>query len=219
MRIDPLAFSPLIVLLSVATLRAQVVVQLPSYSVFGVSTSVSVPDRGSISLGGVGRSSSGSTAFGPALGLGNRSFGRSTSASSATQHATIHDFDALDRATLARAARGPRLAASGGSRRASAYSRHSMPRPAASQSTADSPPEGTVEDARRLHRAAAADKDREVLDELAHARRAVEQGRSGVAKVYYRVAARRASGALKETIEREAAELAAAPSHGKSHRD
>lgn len=214
MRIDPLAFSPLIVLLSAPVVHAQAVVQLPSYSVFGVSTSVSVPDRGSISLGGVSRSSSGSTAFGPALGPGNRSFGRSTSASSATLHATIHDFDALDRATLARAARRPRLATSGGSRRLSPNSRRRV-----LQSTADSPPEGSVADARRLQQAAAADKDREVLDELSHARRAAEQGRSGVAKVYYRVAARRASGAMKESIEREAAELAAAPSHGKSHRD
>lgn len=219
MRIYPLAFSPLIVLLSAATVRAQAVVQLPSYSVFGVSTSVSVPDRGSISLGGVGQSSSGSTAFGPALGPGNRAFGRSTSASSATLHATIHDSDALDRATLARAARRPSLAASGGSRRLSPYSRHSVPGLAAAQSTADRPPEGSLVDARRLHQAAAADKDREVLDELAHARRAAEQGRLGVAKVYYRVAARRASGPLKEAIEREAAELAAAPSHGESHRD
>ena len=213
MRTYSLAFTPLIILLSAATLCAQApaVVQLPSYSVFGVATTVSVPDRGSISLGGVGRSSSGYTAFGPALGPGNRAFGRNTSASNATLHATIHDFDALDRATLARASHRPPLAVSRGSRRLSAYSRFIAP-----QSTADSVPKGSVADARRLHQADVAQKEREALDELAHARRAAEQGKSGAAKVFYRIAARRASGALKETIEREAAELAAAPSPGKT---
>lgn len=213
MKLYWLAFSLVVVFLSEATLRAQApaVVQLPSYSVFGVATSVSVPDRGSISLGGVGRSSTGSRAFSPALGPGNRAFGRNTNMSNATLHATIHDFDALDRATLARASRRPRFAASGDPRRRSTDSRF------IAESTANSGPKGSVADARRLRLIDAAQKDREALDELAHARRAAEQGKSGVAKVYYRIAARRASGALKTTIEREAAQLAAAPSRGTSH--
>jgi hypothetical protein len=204
MKICLFAFS-MMILLWAGRLPAQVpaVVQLPSYSVFGVSTTVSVPDRGSISLGGVGRSSSGYTAFGPALGPGNRAFGRNTSASSATLHATIHDFDALDRATLDRAARRHRLTNSAGSLGMSAHSRL-----AASRSTADTMPEGSVADAERRRRSEVAAKQREARDELAHARRAAEQGKTSVAKIFYHNAARRASGPLKETIEREAAELA-----------
>lgn len=216
MRVYSLVLSPVVILLSAATLQAQApaVVQLPSYSLFGVATTVSVPDRGTMSLGGVGRSSSGSAAFGPALGPGNRAFGRSTSATSATVHATIHDFDALDRATLARASHRPRGASSGDPRRRSMYMRFSAP-----QSTASIGPQGSVVDARRLRQADVANKDREARGELAHARWAAEQGKPAVAKVYYRIAARRASGALKETIEREAARLAAAPAPCRSHRD
>ncbi len=75
-------------------------VQLPSYSTYGVSTSVSVPDRGRVSLGGIGRSSSGSTAFGPALGPGSRSYGRQTGSANVDVRVTIHDFDAMDKLLL-----------------------------------------------------------------------------------------------------------------------
>lgn len=91
--------------------EAQVAVQLPTFEQFSVSTTVVVPDRGSLYLGGVnrsnlGRSSLGQSQFGRGLpGLGNRSFGRSSAASGLSISATIIDHDEIDRALLAEAAR------------------------------------------------------------------------------------------------------------------
>ena len=69
-----------------------VTVQLPTYHYFGVSTTVSVPDRGGLYMGGVNRSR-----------WGRR--GRATSAGGMSINATIIDHDAMDRALLAEAAR------------------------------------------------------------------------------------------------------------------
>jgi hypothetical protein len=64
---------------------------------FGVGTTVSVPDGGSTYLGGVNRSSSGSNEFGaPLTPFGNRSYGSQQSASSMRVSAYIHDFQAMD---------------------------------------------------------------------------------------------------------------------------
>jgi hypothetical protein len=85
-------------------------VQLPTFHYFTVQTTVSVPDRGGVVLGGVNRASSGSTSrgFGP---LRNRASGSSIGASSASVHATIIDHAELDAEVLAEAARRRALAA------------------------------------------------------------------------------------------------------------
>jgi hypothetical protein len=79
-------------------------VQLPTFRYFSVDTTVSVPDRGGVILGGVDRASSGTTSrgFGP---FRNRASGSSVSSSVASVHATIIDHEELDRATLAEARR------------------------------------------------------------------------------------------------------------------
>ena len=59
-------------------------VQLPTFSYFTTNTTVSVPDRGSVYLGGVNRAASGRNEFGaPLLPFRNRSFGTERSATSA----------------------------------------------------------------------------------------------------------------------------------------
>jgi len=89
----------------------QVAVQLPTFNQFGVSTTVVVPDRGSMYLGGINRSSLGRSSFGQGhfspglLGFGNRGFGRTSSASGLSVSATIIDHNEIDRALLAEAAR------------------------------------------------------------------------------------------------------------------
>ena len=178
------------------------VVQLPSFSSFGVNTTVSAPDRGSVSLGGVGRSSSGSTAFGPALGRGNRSFGRSLSSSNSSVHATIHDADALDRATLARAK------ANRASKSTSASSADARRLAAARQSSAGQVPLGSVADARRQRAAELESNQAEATANVKRARDAVAAGKSSVAAMFYKLAARQATGELKSQIEKEAAALA-----------
>lgn len=78
-----------------------VVVQQPVVEQFGVSTVVSVPDRGSALLGSV----SGSQSFGRRNGLSDfgSNLSRSTQHRGATAHVFIHDFAAMDAALLGRA--------------------------------------------------------------------------------------------------------------------
>ncbi|HWB13479.1 MAG TPA: hypothetical protein VG826_29915 [Pirellulales bacterium] len=192
------------VLTGAAYAQAPAVVQLPSFSTFGVDTSVSAPDRGSVSLGGVGRSSTGSTAFGTGFGPGNRSFGRSLSGSRTSVRATVHDIEALDRETLARAkGTGERSATPGQSmaRRLSA----------AQQSSAGQVPSGSVAEARRRWAAQAAATQAEALQTLKRAREAAAAGKTSAAGVFYRLAGKEASGELKSQIEREAATIASKP--------
>ena len=83
-----------------------VTVQLPTFEQFGVSTTVVVPDRGSLFLGGVNGSSRGGSRFGPGVpGLGNRGMGRAIDAGGMSISATIIDHSEIDRALLAEAAR------------------------------------------------------------------------------------------------------------------
>ena len=81
-------------------LEAQSVVQLPTFHFFSVSTSVSVPDGGDAFLGGVGTVSSARTERGIPGFIGqpftNIATGSTIGAASASVHAEIHDFEALD---------------------------------------------------------------------------------------------------------------------------
>lgn len=179
-----------------ATAQLPTTVQLPSYSTFGVDTSVSVPDRGSMSLGGVGRSSSGGAAFGPSLGPRSRGYGRQTSARSATDHARVYDLDALDRQTLDQAQKSYGKLP-GSARRAAR----------ADASSATEGPKGSVAEARRLHDAEQAGQQRDALKYLDQADRAAARGKPQVARVLYQMAERRASGELKAEIRRRLAAL------------
>lgn len=83
------------VLLLAGTTEAQVVIQQPVVSQFGVSTSVSVPDRGTALLGGVStyRASRGRYGFWPRVGS---SYGREIGHSNITATVQIHDLRAMD---------------------------------------------------------------------------------------------------------------------------
>ncbi len=84
-----------------------VTVQLPTFHVFSVATTVVVPDRGSMYLGGVNRASFGSNTNGvPGLGrlFANRGIGSEVSSSGAHVAATIMDLEEIDRAVLGEAA-------------------------------------------------------------------------------------------------------------------
>lgn len=84
------------------TAQAQnVSVQQPVTSGVGVSTSVSVPDRGSTFLGGVSNAASSRSTYGP-LRTGP-SGGSSLSSGSLSAHVYIHDLQAMDEALLSTA--------------------------------------------------------------------------------------------------------------------
>lgn len=93
-------------LLAAATASGQepTTVQLPTFHFFSVQTTVSVPDSGGASLGGISRAydSSRMRGLGPLAGSRGTATGRSTSGM--TVHATIHDLAAMDEALLAEAA-------------------------------------------------------------------------------------------------------------------
>lgn len=78
-------------------------VQEPSLETFGVGTTVSVPDRGRMSLGGVGRSAASRSIYGP-IRTGT-SMGLSTQGSGLSVQARVHDLAEMDRATLESAER------------------------------------------------------------------------------------------------------------------
>ena len=78
-------------------------VQLPTFSVFTVQTTVSVPDGGGISLGGIDRGVDSTVNRNSGL-TRNRGLGSSRTASGVSVSATIIDREEMDRAVLAEAA-------------------------------------------------------------------------------------------------------------------
>jgi len=175
--------------ISPAAAQLPATVQLPSFSYFGVDTSVSVPDRGSMSLGGVGRSSMGSTAFGPVLGPRSRSFSRQMSASSTTVNATIHDFNAMDRQLLDQAQKSYGKSPRAATRTARGEA-----------SSAATGPAGSVAEARRWYAAEQSAQERDAVKYMDQAERAAARGKPHVARVLYQMAERRASVDLKAEI-------------------
>ncbi len=98
--------------LAASQAKAQVV-QLPTFEMFGIGTTVNVPNGGSTVLGGINRSGASRVGGGvPGLGrlpgvgrpFGNRGTASSLSGGSARVTATVHDFEGMDRELLSQAA-------------------------------------------------------------------------------------------------------------------
>jgi len=195
-------------------------VQLPTYSFFGLNTTVSVPDRGAAYLGGIKRAASGRNEFGvPMLGklpffgrpFANRSIGMERSASHMHVTATIHDFEAMEEALLGQpvsgyASAGPR----GLTTPAAALGHMVLPRdPRQGQSWRLQVPEpvlGSNAPGTGLAGVQARPTpgpDGHLYDAQGYferGRAAEAKGKAGVARIYYQMAARRATGELKEQI-------------------
>jgi hypothetical protein len=186
-------------------------VQLPSFSFFSVNTTVSVPDRGGMYLGGVNRARDGSwtRGFGP---LANRAIGGDRMAGGASVHATIIDHEELDRATLAAAAakRGPVDPAAA---KAEALARHvgredkREGEAPADPSAVRSPLPDSVAAIKARNAAAAEERSGEAAKFFAQAEQAESDGKPAIAKVYYQMVARRDAGALKQRAEERLAAL------------
>ena len=88
--------------LSASPVSAQLTVQQPVFSVNGVTTTVSVPDRGRAHLGSIGRARDSRTSFGPFRSGSNIGLDREHSGISVG--VTIHDFEAMDEYLLSQAA-------------------------------------------------------------------------------------------------------------------
>ncbi len=214
MRIFAISSAALVGFLAVSMASAQVSLQLPTFSFAGVSTTVLVPDQGSVFLGGIDRAADGRTEFGvpglPFPGFQNRGIGSDRSATSFSVTATIHDFDAMDQALLNTP---PRSGMTGDFRSdglgwtpsaiaARSFRRQPVDLGGNWQVQPDPPsPVGDVaveQVARATRRAARTD---EADNFFARGQQAEADGKPNVAKIYYQMAAKRATGSLKQDVQ------------------
>jgi hypothetical protein len=166
------------------------VVQLPTFRVFSMSTTVSVPDRGSAYLGGVTSSSTSRRERGlPGLGhvpiagrpFGNRSISSHTRAGGVSVSAHIHDFEAMDEALLRQAGAAVRRA------------------PVATHSR-DVAGRSSITDLRRQNTADQRAERTAARRDFDHGLELLNRGRPDMAKVYFRQAARRGDAELRAEI-------------------
>ena len=181
------------------------VVQLPTFHYFSVQTSVLAPDNGRASLGSVRRSTLGQSTRGvpwagkvPGVGrlFGSRGIGGSSGASGASVYVTVIDQDELDRAVLAEAAR------QGAARVATLRRAEEIARGISGVGAATGAGDeltGVAEIRQRNSERRAAQND-EASKFFAQGQQAEAQGQPGVAKIFYRMAEKRAGSALKREI-------------------
>jgi hypothetical protein len=177
--------------LAAGSVRAQAptTVQLPSFHFFTVNTSVMVPDRGTMVLGGIGGSGQGSYSSGPGFFPGNRATGSTSGASQMSIHVQIHDLHEMDELLLAQSRA-----------RAGLTAVQPPPTTAGAQSVAD---------AKREHAQEQAQIPSDAAQYFARGQAAEAQGQTGAAKVWYQMASRRATGELKTAIDARYAALLA----------
>lgn len=180
------------------------VVQLPTFSFFSVSTTVSVPDAGDGILGARHRASQSRRRFGPGSRLSPRAIGGGFAATDARVQAVIHDLKALDEAALSQSACPPRLTPL-------------APAPAqtAGASTADRP-RGSVAEARARYAADVAKANDEIVSLYARAEDSESRGNMLAARARYRQVAHRARGDLKRKAIAKVRELTAAEKQTKA---
>jgi hypothetical protein len=161
-------------------------VQLPTYRSFRTTTTVVVPDRGSMYLGGVSGAQSGRQRFGSPSMPSGVAHGSSRQASGMHVSAFIHDHQEMDRQLLS----APSNLGQAAQRQAEGFA---AGRP--------DPGPQSVADLRAWQRAA--DKQRQMEAEacLERGLDAAATGQPGVAKIYLQMAARRATGELKQRVE------------------
>jgi hypothetical protein len=186
-------------------------VQLPTFDFFTVNTTVSVPDGGTALLGGVNSYAAGQTSGGvPMLGklpfvgrpFGSRGIGSSLSASNVTATARIiilEEEEAKLGLTGSPSMRPDALSAI--ERRADFLARNvartSVPRVA---TVAKNPAAVTIEEIRRRNALAGQQRAQEATFFFDKGNQAFTAGKLNVAKIYYRMAATRAEGELRDEI-------------------
>jgi hypothetical protein len=187
------------------------VVQLPTFSHFSTNTTVSVPDRGSVFLGGVHRAATGRNEFGvPLLPFGNRSFGTERSTSGTRVSVYIHDFEAMDRYLLSQPT--PFRAAQQRAAGLAAGAKDAWPRRLeAAQAGSARPSVMSVAQLRAQHLHEQQAQEDEARQWYERGLGAEAAGKANVARVYYQMAARRAGGELKAQIAARLESLASPP--------
>ncbi len=189
-------------------------VQLPTFRFFAVSTTVEVPDSGSGFAGGTSSSASGQSQHAiPGLGFApfaNGAGGATAQGGGVGVSATVHDLDAMDRRQL-----GIGFDFSGHDPSADDPAVQRLPlmlRPIAQADgprhiptplTTDAAGSESLAGIRAQQAADDAAKQAEAAGFFQQAREMEAAGKPGVAKIYYRMAARRATGQLKDQAQAE----------------
>jgi hypothetical protein len=192
-------------------------VQLPTFQSTNVNTTVVVPDRGSVFMGGVNRASSGRNEFGvpilDKLPYVNRLFknvgiGQQYSAAPIRMTAYIHDFDEMEEQLLGQPPSTLGMSGRLGQTPAQIAAHSLMPRdpvaavawqPKVAETPADRPGAKLADEQAR--RAVAQEtREDEAQKFFERGRQAEADGKANVAKIYYQMAARRATGQLKEQV-------------------
>jgi hypothetical protein len=162
---------------------AQAEIVVPTISTFTVGTTVSVPDRGGAYLGGVRRASDFRTETFPRLGHG---FSSSRSASDATVHVWIHDFQEMEEALAKGTEYASRPAPTGFAARMLQYApNRSERRVEVSQTKAVQDEPTTTTKVSRDDEMRAA-KTEHAADMLKRGQDAEARGKLNVAKLYYK---------------------------------
>jgi hypothetical protein len=192
-------------------------VQLPTFQFFSVSTTVMVPDNGGAFMGGINRAATGRNEFGvPGItfpGFQNRSIGQDMSASNVWAHVTIHDFDAMDEAILS--SPSPNDFANVSTSRWNSNTNFGLPpvprlAPAVQLENVNLAGNWQAKPIAQAANVAAevADRDarratriNEAESYFARAEQAEADGKTSVAKIYYQMAMRRASGDFKQQVQ------------------
>ena len=218
-----------------AAAQQDITVQLPTFNVTTVQTTVSVPDGGTALLGGISRASEGSVTRGvPILNkvpgvsrlFKNRGIGRDVGLSQMTVTPRIiileeeelrqtgFSYDTMSQLSQTPAAARP-IAVAGVSgpdpevaSQADFLARNIARHPAPSRDIADGPELPSVEEVKRQNELAKARRTSEAEEFFAKGQRAEAEGKAGVAKIWYEMAARRADGELQQEVAERLAILA-----------
>jgi len=232
--VAPIAASP-------AAAQPNITVQLPTFNATTVQTTVSVPDGGTGLLGGISRASEGSVTRGvPMLDkipgvsrlFKNRGIGRDVGVSQMTVSPRIISLEeeelrqtgfSYDTAQLsppsanthplamaAAPALDPEVA-----RQADFLARNIARHPDSGREVAAGPSLPSVAEVRRQNELAQARRTAEAAECFAKGQRAEVEGKPGVAKVWYEMAARRADGDLAGEVAERLAVLSGSPSGDK----
>jgi len=202
-----IVYSLIAMVASAASTLAQVV-QLPTFQFTGVSTTVSVPDHGTASLGGNTTSFSGSNSrglLGPTGPLfNNRGLANGGTTTNFSITAQIHDMDAMDRALL-------------GGMSADEFRRQVRNSPAGSGTprltlgpTNAAPRTTTVTSASSYSEqeiAAQLKRQKQAEEQLVMGQAMAGRGKVSLAQSYYRMALNNANGELRDKVLQAQAEL------------
>jgi hypothetical protein len=180
--------------------RAQqgIAVQLPTFSYFAVATTVVVPDSGGAYSAAAWRARSGRNRVGPPFGRGQGGMGQQALASGVHARAQIHDLSESDQSLRGPAANGSPLGR---------LSRQM----AAAQAEAASSPLTSLKDIERQRNVASDAQQAAAADFLRRGLEAEAAGKTALAKTYYNIALRRATGELRHTIAAQLKQLDSPP--------